>query len=112
MNVEIIGDREFIRSVRESDGAWVLYSEKAVYFLKVEGGIALPIWTSRQNAKDFSIGLERRGLSPVFVPLDYLLGNAWLGSQTLNILEVLASPRHGQQALTYTAGELSEKLKT
>jgi len=112
MKVEAIGDRDFIRSVQEHDGAWVLLSGQAAYTLAVEGGIALPIWTSLQNAKSFSDNLGSSGFSPVFVPLDYLLGEGWLGSSKLNIIEVLASPKYGQQALTYTVGELCAKFKT
>lgn len=112
MNVEAIGDRDFIRSVQEHDGAWVLISGQAVYMLEVEDGIALPLWTSLQNAKRFSDNLEQNGLSPVFVPLNYLLGEEWLGSNKLKIVEVLASPKYGQQTLTYMVGELSAKFKT
>ncbi len=112
MNVEVIGDKEFIHSVQEHDGAWVLFSEQAIYMLEVEGGRALPVWVSFQSAESFSGNLKRSGLSPVFVPLENLLGQGWFSSPALKIVEVLASPKHGQQALTYTVGELSEKLRT
>ena len=112
MNIEMIGDRDFTRSVREHDGVWVLFSGQTVYMLEVEGGRGLPVWSFASDAEIFASKHERSGLTPVFVPLDYLLGASWLGSQKLNIVEVLASPKYGHQALVYTTGELSEKLKT
>jgi hypothetical protein len=112
MKVEAIGDRNFIHSVQEYDGVWVLFSGQTAYMLQVEGGRALPVWVSSQSAEKFSGNLKQSGLSSVFVPLESLLGQGWFGSPALEIVEVLASPKHGQQALTYTVIELSEKLKT
>ena len=43
MNVEIIGDREFITSVQEQGGVWVLMAGKSLYALPAEGGRALPV---------------------------------------------------------------------
>ncbi len=111
MNVEIIGDRDFIRSVQEHDGVWVLFFKQEAYMLELEAGRALPVWVSAKSAEIFSTTLKQNNLSPVFVPLDNLLGQGWLKSSKLKIIEVLASPKYGQQALTYTVGELSAKLK-
>ncbi len=112
MNVEVIGDQDFIRSVREHDGVWILLSKQEAYMLESEGGRALPVWVSAKSAETFSAALKQLNVSPVFVPLNNLLGKGWLKSSELKIIEVLASPKYGQQALTYTVGELSEKLKT
>jgi len=48
----------------------------------------------------------------MFVPMSNFLGAAWLGSSSLQIVDVLASPRFGQESLTYTAEELRARLKT
>ncbi|WP_309044215.1 DUF2750 domain-containing protein [Marinobacter sediminicola] len=112
MNVEIIGDREFITSVQERDGVWVLMAGQALYALLAEGGKALPVWSSAEKAEVFAQNLNRGGLSPVFVPLNIFLGGAWLGSSRLQIVDVLASPRYGQESLTYAAEELGARLKT
>ncbi|WP_303288852.1 DUF2750 domain-containing protein [Marinobacter sp. SS8-8] len=112
MNVEIIGDREFITSVQEHDGVWVLMAGQSLYALPAEGGRALPVWSSSEKAEVFAENLNQRGLSPVFVPMSNFLGAAWLGSSSLQIVDVLASPRYGQESLTYTAEELRARLKT
>jgi len=112
MNVEIIGDRDFIRSVQEQEGVWVLLAGQALYALPTDGGRALPVWPSAEKAESFAQNLSRGGLSPVFVPMNNFLGAAWLGSPSLQIVDVLASPQYGHEALTYTADELRAKLKT
>ncbi|NYS61047.1 DUF2750 domain-containing protein [Vreelandella salicampi] len=112
MSVEIIGDREFITSVQGQDGVWVLMAGQSLYALPAEGGRALPVWSSAEKAEVFAENLNQRGLSPVFVPMSNFLGADWLGSSSLQIVDVLASPRYGQESLTYTADELRAKLKT
>lgn len=112
MNVEIIGDHEFITSVQEQDGVWVLMAGQALYDLPSEDGKALPVWSSAEKAEVFAQNLNRSALLPVFVPLNNFLGVAWLGSSRLQIVDVLASPRYGQESLTYPAAELSARLKT
>lgn len=112
MNVEIIGDRKFITSVQEQDGVWVLMADQSLYALPAEGGKALPVWLSSGRAEVFAENLNQRGLSSVFVPVSNFLGAAWLGSSSLQIVDVLASPRYGQDSLTYTADELRARLKT
>lgn len=112
MNVEIIGDRDFISSVQEQDGVWVLLAGQSLYALPAEGGRALPVWSSAEKAEVFAQNLKQRGLSPVFVPMSNFLGAAWLGSSSLQIVDVLASPRYGQESLTYTVEELRARLKT
>ncbi|MEQ5836002.1 DUF2750 domain-containing protein [Marinobacter sp. NFXS9] len=112
MNVEVIGDREFIASVQEQDGVWVLMAGQSLYALPTEGGRALPVWSSAEKAEVFSEKLGQKGLSSMFVPMSNFLGTAWLGSPSLQIVDVLASPRYGQESLTYTADELSARLKT
>lgn len=112
MNVELIGDRDFIRSVQEQEGIWVLLVGQALYALPMDGGRALPVWLSAAEAESFAQNLSGNGLSPVFVPMSAFLGDAWLGSSSLQIIDVLASPRYGHEALTYTADELCAKLKT
>jgi len=112
MNVEIIGDRDFIYSVQEEDGVWVLFAGQAVYTLPAEPGKALPVWSSAEKAENFAQNLGQSGLSSVFVPLSNFLGSAWLGSPSLQIIDVLASPKYGQESLTYTVDELCAKLKT
>jgi hypothetical protein len=112
MNVEILGDREFITSVQEEDGVWVLIAGQSLYALPAEGGRALPVWSSAEKAKVFAEQLKKSGFSPMFVPMNNFLGVAWLGSTRLQIVDVLASPRYGQESLTYTAEELRARLKT
>jgi len=112
MNVEIIGDREFIASVQEQDGVWVLTAGQSLYALQAEGGRGLPVWSSAEKAEVFAENLSQKGLSPVFVPMSNFLGTAWLGSSSLQIVDVLASPRYGQESLTYTAEDLRARLKT
>jgi uncharacterized protein DUF2750 len=112
MNVEIIGDREFITSVQEQGGVWVLMAGQSLYALPAEGGRALPVWSSAKSAEVFAENLNQRGLSPVFLPMSNFLGAAFLGSSSLQIVDVLASPRYGQESLTYTAEELRARLKT
>lgn len=112
MNVEIIGDHEFITSVLEQDGVWVLMAGQSLYALSAEGGRALPVWSSAEKAKVFAGQLKKSGLSPVFVPMSNFVGAAWLGSSSMQIVDVLASPRYGQESLTYTAEELRARLKT
>lgn len=112
MNVEIIGDRDFIRSAQEHDGVWVLLAGQALYALPMDGGRALPIWLSATEAESFAQNLSGDGFSPIFVPMNVFLGAAWLGSASLQIIDVLASPKYGHEALTYTADELRAKLKT
>jgi hypothetical protein len=112
MNVEILGDREFITSVQGQDGVWVLMAGQALYALPTDGGNALAVWSSAEKAEVFAGQLKKRGFSPVFVPMSNFLGAAWLGSSSLQIVDVLASPRYGQESLTYTAEELRARLKT
>jgi len=112
MNVEIIGDRDFIHSVQEQDGVWVLLTGQAVYVLSAEGGRDLPVWTSAEEAENFAQKLSQSGLSPIFIPVSNFLGDAWLGSPSLQIINVLASPRYGHESLAYTVDELRAKLKT
>jgi hypothetical protein len=112
MNIEIIGDRDFIRSAQENEGVWVLLAGQALYALPVDGGKALPVWLSAADAESFARNLSSDGLSPVFVPMKAFLGAAWLESASQQIIDVLASPRYGHDALTYTADELRAKLKT
>jgi len=112
MNVEILGDREFINSVQEQEGVWVLMAGQSLYALSAEGGSALPVWSSAEKAKVFAEQLKKSGLSPVFVPMSNFVGAAWLGSSSMQIVDVLASPLYGQESLTYTAEELRARLKT
>jgi len=112
MNVEVIGDREFITSVQEQDGVWVLMAGQSLYALPAEGGNALPVWSSAEKAEVFAEKLRKSGFSPVFVPMSNFLGAAWLCSSSMQIVDVLASPRYGQESLTYTAEELRARLKT
>lgn len=65
-----------------------------------------------KKAEVFAENLKQSGLSPVFVPMSNFLGAAWLGSSSLQTVDVLASPRYGQESLTYTAEELGARLKT
>src|SRR5690606_15184351 len=112
MNVEIIGDREFITSVQEQDGVWVLMAGQSLYALQAEGGRALPVWSSAEKAEMFAEKLGQKGMSPLFVPMSNFLGAAWLGSSSLQIVDVLASPRYGQESPSYIAEELRARLKT
>jgi hypothetical protein len=112
MNVEIIGDRDFIHSAQEQGGVWVLLAGQVIYVLEAEGDRALPVWTSAEKATDFAQRLSQSGFSPVFVPMSNFLGAGWLRSPSLQIVDVLASPRHGQESLTYTVDDLRAKLKT
>ncbi|MBU2873472.1 DUF2750 domain-containing protein [Marinobacter salexigens] len=112
MNVEIFGDRDFIISVQEQDGVWVLMAGQSLYALPAEGGMDLPVWSSAEKAEVFTENLNQRELSPVFVPMSNFLGDAWLGSSTLQIVDVLASPQYGQEPLVYTVDELRARLKT
>ncbi|PHQ15136.1 DUF2750 domain-containing protein [Marinobacter profundi] len=112
MNVEIIGDREFIASIQEQDGVWVLMADQSLYALQAEGGRDLPVWSSAEKAEVFAENLDQSGLSPVFVPMSNFVGAAWLASSSLQIVEVLASPRYGHESLTYIAEELRARLKT
>ena len=112
MNVEIIGDREFITSVQEQDGVWVLMAGQSLYALPAEAGRALPVWSSAEKAEVFSEQLKKGGLSPVFVPMSNFVGTSWLSSSSLQIVDALASPGYGQESLTYTAEELRARLKT
>jgi len=112
MNVEIIGDREFIGSVKAQDGVWVLMEGQSLYALPAEGGRDLPVWSSAEKAEVFAENLNQNGLSPVFIPMNSFLGAVWLDSSDLKIVDVLASPRYGQESLTYTVEELRAKLKT
>ncbi len=50
-------------------------------------------------------------LKGIFVPLKVFV-NGWLLKEDLNITEVMASPRHGFPALTYTAQEFINAVKT
>ncbi|MDR9423906.1 MAG: hypothetical protein RI567_01310 [Marinobacter sp.] len=111
MNVEIIGDREFIGSAQAQDGVWVLMAGQSLYALPAGAGRDLPVWVSEEQAEVFAKNLNQRGLSPVFVPMSNFLGAAWLGSSSLQIVDVLASPRYGHKPLTYTAEELRARLK-
>ncbi|MGO2478907.1 MAG: hypothetical protein ACTH7Q_11230 [Pseudoalteromonas sp.] len=61
MNVEIIGDREFITSVQEQAGVWVLMAGQALYALPAEGGKALPVWSSAEKAGVFAEKLKKEG---------------------------------------------------
>ena len=112
MTVEIIGDREFITSIQEQDGVWVLMAGQSLYALQAEGGRDLPVWSSAEKAVVFAENLDQSGLSPVFVPMRNFVGAAWLGSSSPQFVEVLASPRYGHESLTYTADELRARLKT
>ena len=112
MSVEIIGDREFIAAVQEHDGVWVLMAGQSLYVLPAHGSNALPVWSSAEKAEVFAEKLKKSGFSPVFVPMSNFLGAAWLGSSSMRIVDVCASPRYGQESLTYTAEELRARLKT
>lgn len=112
MNVEILGDREFIASVQDQGGVWVLMAGQSLYTLPVAGGKALPVWSSAEKAEVFAERSGLKELSPVFVPIGSFLGTAWLSSSSLQIVDVLASPRYGQESLTYTVEELRARLKT
>lgn len=100
MNVEIIGDREFVTSVQKQAGVWVLMVGQSLYAVRAECGKGLPVWSSAEKAEVFAENLEERGLSPAFVPMNNFLGAAWLGSSSLQIVEVLASPRYGHPPLS------------
>jgi hypothetical protein len=112
MSVEVFGDREFIESVQESDGVWALLSGRAAYVLSPDTGRALPVWSSQESAALFASSLGRIDLSPVFIPLDLFLDLAWLGSPCMGISDVVASPRFGHEALTYTTEEIRAKFRT
>jgi hypothetical protein len=112
MTVELIGDRKFIHTIRGQDGVWVLLTGKEVYALPAECGKALPVWASSDEAEGFARKLNHQNnWSPVFVPLSNFLGTAWLASPAFQITDVLASPKYGHEALTYSAAELYAKLK-
>jgi hypothetical protein len=112
MSVEVFGDREFVESVQELDGVWVLLAGHAAYALPSESGRALPVWSSAEKAELFAQSLGQLMLSPVFVPLGIFLGTAWLGSSSMKITDVLASPKYGQESLTYTADEIRARFRT
>ena len=112
MNVEVFDDRDFIKSVHNSDGIWVLMAGQAVYMLATENENALPVWVLKESAQKFSDNLKGKNLSPVFVPLSIFVGSAWLGTGGIKFTEVLAAPVHGRVPLVYSVSELRAKLKT
>ena len=111
MSIEVFGDREFVESVQELDGVWVLFAGKSAYALPSQSGRALPVWSSHEKAEFFAQNLYGLNLAPVFVPLSIFLGAAWLGSSSLNISDVLASPKYGQESLTFTSDEIRNKFR-
>ncbi|TLM72995.1 DUF2750 domain-containing protein [Microbulbifer harenosus] len=112
MNVEVFGDRDFIKSVLNSDGIWILMAGKAVFMLEAKNENALPVWVSKDSAQKFLEGLEVQNLSPAFVPLNNFFGAACLGTEGAKFAEVLAAPVHGRVPLVYSVSELRAKLKT
>lgn len=111
MNLEFIGERQYLQSVQEQDGVWVLMKESTAYAVSGDQGKSVGTWNSLEDADEFSIGLEMDGLTGIFVPLDVFV-NRWLLKENLNITEIMASPRHGFPALTYTAQEFINAVKT
>lgn len=112
MNIEIFGDKSFIKSVKNSDGVWVLMAGRTVYAIEAENGNALPVWVTKEQAEKFAEKLPGRSLSPIFVPLSNFTGAGWLESKEMKLVEVLASPVHGCDPLVYTASEFRAIFKT
>ncbi len=111
MNLELIGERRFIQSIQDQNGVWVLMKENTVYAVRGDTGESVGTWNSLADADEFSNGLEMDDLKGIFVPLKVFV-NGWLLKEDLNITEVMASPRHGFPALTYTAQEFINAVKT
>jgi hypothetical protein len=111
MNQELIGERKYIQSVQDQDGVWVLMKANTAYAVVGDGGNSVGTWNSLEDADDFAIGLKMDGLKGIFVPLNVFV-KGWLLKEELNITEIMASPRHGFPALTYTAQEFINAVKT
>lgn len=109
--MELIGDKKYVNSVIESNGLWVLMSNGSVYMLKASTGFALPTWTSKDEAAGFCNSAKIDNFKPAFIPLPTFV-EAWLESNQLDVVEVLASPKYNFDALSYNKDELVAKFKT
>jgi hypothetical protein len=111
MNPELIGERQYVQSLLRLAGVWVLMRGNAVYLQKSERGNCIRTWISKDDAVKFSTKLDEVDLSGIFVPLDVFL-SGWLTSKDMNITEIMASPRYGFPALTYSREEFVNAFKT
>jgi hypothetical protein len=111
MNPELIGERKYTQSVKSLNGVWVLMQKNTIYAVESESGKGIGTWTSRDDAMKFSKQLKMTELSAVFVPLDMFLAG-WLTSADMNITEIMAAPRYGFPALTYSSEEFVNAFKT
>lgn len=111
MNLELIGERQYIESALAQQGLWVLMKENTVYSVQSDDGNNLGTWNSQEDAAAFARGIGRGELKPVFVPLD-IFTDSWLKSTEMNFTEIMTSPRHDFPALAYTAQELLHAFKT
>jgi hypothetical protein len=111
MSIELIGERAYSNSIKEAQGAWLLMEKQAIFLLKEDQGNALPTWATKKEADNFSKDIEGSNLKPVFFPLSSLL-HGILSKTEYQLVAVLASPRYGEPALTYSKEEYFHEFNT
>ncbi len=111
MSIELIGERAYSDSIRKAQGVWILMEDRAIYVLKENQGNALATWASQADADTFSQKVEDRSLKSAFFPLSSLL-HSILNNDEYKVVSVLASPRYGVPALTYSKSEFLSEFNT
>jgi len=88
-----MNEREFFNQLSSTGHVWVaMKSSSVVSFAGSEGGVALPIWNSIENAQEFLSNVPSLiSCQAVEVPLE-VFKVSWLSKTSMNIGELIINP--------------------
>ena len=111
MNIEPIGEKRFIDSLRKSQALWVAWHDRSVLVVPAsESGNAIYTWSERDKAEAFIPTIIEHDCRPVEVPLRTFC-ELWLSNEAMNIQEILADPAPElSEFLTFSRSEFLSSL--
>jgi len=88
-----MNESEFFNQVSSNGHVWVaMKSGSVVSFGASEGGVALPIWNSMENAQEFLSNVSSLySCQAVEVPLE-VFKVAWLSGSSMSVGELIINP--------------------
>ena len=110
LNIEPIGEKEFVDALRKSGSMWVGWNEGSVLVAPASGeGNSVYTWTDYEKAQEYLLKREPE-CRPVEVPLNVLC-NVWLHDSAMNIQEVIANAHPNlDMVLSFSRLEILESL--
>lgn len=108
MNVEMIGEKNYLEEIINNESLWVAMKSNTVYSQNSEEGLILFTWSTSVKAKAYIEQSKMENLNAVEVPLNVVL-TSWLGG-SMSISQVSANASVGSKMLVFSSEELHAKL--